>query len=607
MSTDEPQASEQQTTAQFLPLRIWPAIALLSIGAVCRILPSLIDGVHWVVMVFGPMLCGVLLLVWWLAASRATGKEKIVGFVGVIAILIGTVLLLHDSMLGPKRTPFAPGFMLVTLQLGLAAFAIAAIVFSRMLSFRRTVLIVLATLCGFGCTTLVRNEGMRGNGAQEFSWRWQPTKEEQLVALKKSEKPNQEQTMVGELLEEDLANPAWPAFRGPNRDGVQRGSLVLADWESNPPELLWKTEVGPGWSSFAVAGNLLFTQEQLGTKELVVCYSAEDGKQIWVHEDESRFEEAMGGPGPRATPTIADGALFTTGATGHLTRLDLLTGKVVWQQDLREMADREPPMWGFSASPLIVNRVVIVHAGGKDDKGTLAFDVETGELRWGTPAGDHSYCSPQSATLADQEVVLMLTNKGLHVLDPNEGSIVLDYEWTTEEYRAVQPKLLADDHLLIPTGMGYGTRRIQVTSEEGEFGAKDIWTSRNLKVDYNDFVLYKGYAYGFDGNIFTCVNLEDGSRSWKRGRYGNGQALLLEDCGLLLVISEQGELVLLEANPEKHVELAKIPALEGKTWNHPVLIGDRLYIRNAQEAACYRLPLQDSGEQQTTPLAMQGQ
>ena len=143
------------------------------------------------------------------------------------------------------------------------------------------------------------------------------------------------------------------------------------------------------------------------------------------------------------------------------------------------------------------------------------------------------------------------------------------------------------------TAMGYGTgtRLVEFARVEGTWTTTELWESRQLRPYYNDFVVHQGFAYGFDSDLFTCLDLTTGKRAWKRGRYGNGQVLLLPDQELLIVLSEKGQIVLLEANPRRHVELAKVDGIEGKTWNHPVLVGDRLYIRNGEQAACYVLPL----------------
>lgn len=323
--------------------------------------------------------------------------------------------------------------------------------------------------------------------------------------------------------------------------------------------------------------------------ETVVCYRAGDGREIWTREIESRFDDPLGGPGPRATPTLTGEGVFALGAEGWLMRLAAGTGEVIWKQDIRESAGRKPPMWGFSSSPLVTDALVIVHAGGGEDKGLLAFAVESGELRWSVASGDHSYSSPQRATVAGEDCLLMLSNRGLDLLDPATGAAKLEYPWPVGDYRAIQPQVIGGDTILLAT-TSLGTREVRISKgADGKLAAEEGWTSKRLKPDFNDFVVFENHAYGFDGSIFTCLDLETGERAWKGGRYGKGQVLLLENSGLLLVAGEQGQVVLVKASPEAHIEVAEFQALEGKTWNHPVIVGDRLYLRNSQEAACYRL------------------
>jgi outer membrane protein assembly factor BamB len=221
----------------------------------------------------------------------------------------------------------------------------------------------------------------------------------------------------------------------------------------------------------------------------------------------------------------------------------------------------------------------------------LAFDSATGALRWSAAAGNDSFSSPQLNTIAGEDLVLMLSDEGLVFLDPASGKERLNYPWKFKPYRALQPRLVGEDMILLPTGMSTGTRAIRVTKAKGQLAAEELWTSRNLKPDFTDIVTHQGYAYGIDAGIFTCIDLKTGQRKWKDGRYGQAQALLLENSGLILVAAESGQIVLLAADPNEHVEVASFKALEGKTWNHPVVVGDRLYIRNAQEAAAYQLPL----------------
>jgi len=592
MSNDKegsgPEAAPQDSlakSAKFRPLRTWPALLLVALIFVTRFGPNLLEGgpsSYWMISVFGPMLCCLLLVIWWLAASRATWKERLFGTLGLIGALALAVWLADPTMRGPGTTT-------LTLPMGMVVFGLGVAVLRERRPAIRTGVALLLALAGFGFTTLLRNEGMTGDYALGIHWRWSQSPEESLLAARKTAaKPDRGDSVK---IREALSHPEWPGFRGPDRDSRSRGPQISTNWAAPPPRQLWKIAVGPAWSSFGVAGNLLFTQEQRGPMETVVCYDADTGREVWNREIEGRFDDPLGGPGPRATPTLASGGLFVTGATGMFLRLDPASGEVVWKQDLRTVAGRKVPMWGFAASPLVTGSVVIVYAGGPNGKGVLAFDSATGALRWSAAAGSDSYSSPQLNAIAGEDMVLMLSNEGLVFLDPVSGKERLNYEWKFSNYRALQPRLVGDDMILLPTGMNTGTRAIKVTKSNGQLAAEELWTSRNLKPDFTDIVTHQGYAYGIDAGIFTCVDLKTGQRKWKSGRYGQAQGLLLENSGLILVAAESGQVVLLAADPNEQVEVASFKALNGKTWNHPVVVGDRLYVRNSQEAAAYQLPL----------------
>lgn len=579
--------SGSEQLSVFKPLRVWPPVVLLGLMLIARYLPKLIqDGPPqlWMVSAFGPLLCGALILLWWLLLSRATGWERLGGVIGLAIAVSLALATIHSTMMGPA-------LMVRTIPMGMAGFALGAILLAQQLSFRRTVLAMVLATMGFGYSTLLRSDGMWGDFVLGLHWRWEPSAEDQMLtdrALNPDVVPN---SLNSSDIEAWLAEPEVPAFRGADRSGRYLGPLVFADWAADEPEELWRIAVGPGWSSFSVAGNLLFTQEQRGEHEAVVCLTADTGKEVWSHEIESRFDDPLGGPGPRATPTLADGAIYALGGNGELMRLDAATGDSVWQIDLRDVAEREPPMWGFCSSPLVVGDAVIVHAGGKGNKGTLAFEANTGDLKWSAAAGEHSYSSPQLCRLGGDEFVAMLSDAGLNLLDPRTGEDQLSYQWKHQGYRALQPQLVNGDSILLPTGVGTGTRCVRVLDIDIGLQAEEIWTTRDLKPDFNDMVVFQDHIYGFDGAVFTCVDLATGKRVWKGGRYGKGQVLLLEASGLLLVAAETGKLVLLKADPAGHQELATRQVLNGKTWNHPVVVGDRLFLRNSEQAVCLRLPV----------------
>jgi len=564
-------------------LRRWPLAILLAIIVAVPYLPGLIDGPSMLIMVagfMGPAAVGLLVLVWWLLASRASGKEKVIGFFGVLVIGAVAMAFLHKSMQGM-------GAIANVVPVGILAFGVPLLIFAASPRYRLPVSLACAVV-GFGYWDLIQSNGVTGRFKGDLDWRWNKTPEElylEEIALKGMGNPVERLSDVSPIT---LASAQWPSFRGPYRDGRQPGVTFDEDWEQSPPKQIWKTKIGPGWSSFSVAGDRLFTQEQRGDNEAVLCMNAKTGETLWVFEYPGRFWESVAGAGPRATPTIADEGLFALGADGMLACLSPINGDVVWKTDLKKDANRKPPTWGFSSSPLVIAGLVLVHAGGKDDKGILAFDAGTGSLRWSAPSGDHSYSSPHLATFAGVRGVLMETNQGLQFLNAESGESIWNYDWPIENYRAVQP-LVIGDTVMIASTLGEGMRRLKIAHEGKTWQVTEDWSSRGLKPDFNDFVEHKGFVYGFDADIFTAIDAETGERKWKRGRYGNGQVVLLPDADQLLIASETGEIVLVKADPEKLVELGKVPAISGKTWNHPVVIGQRVYLRNAEEAACFEI------------------
>lgn len=576
------------------PLRWWPALGLVLAMPLVRYVPKLYESPSLPVMMFGlagPAFLGVLVLIWWCGFSRAPAKERLGGILGFVVIGGGLLACVHSSLQGM-------GLPVVVIPTGIVGFAVPLVLLANRPRLRLPVALLM-TLLGYGFWTLKQSEGFTGTFDTQLKWRWEPTAEQAYLRdLKLTSSPPTE--LVSPEIEDvsdlpamkiGLVNSPWPAFRGVDRSGVIKGVGLNDDWEASPPKEIWRSRIGPGWSSFSVAANRLFTQEQRGEDEAVVCLDATTGRAIWDFVYPSRFWEAIGGAGPRATPTIADEGLFCLGANGVLVGLDAVDGTLRWQRDLRTDAMRDPPPWGFSSSPLVTESLVIVHAGGKGDLGLFAYDTATGDQVWSIPSGDHCYSSAQLATFDSVDGVLMMSNLGLQFVDAKTGESIWTYEWSVENYRAIQP-LVADRFVLVATSLGQGTRRVSITREEdGVWSVVEDWATRGIKPEFNDYVLYEGFIYGFDGSIFACVDAATGERQWKRGRYGNGQVLLLADSGQLLVLSEKGELVLINASAEGLDEVAKIDAIEGKTWNHPVLVGNRLYVRNAEEAACFEMPM----------------
>jgi outer membrane protein assembly factor BamB len=437
-----------------------------------------------------------------------------------------------------------------------------------------------------GVWIFVRSEGITGDAEADFTWRWAETPEERLLA----QSHNEPMTLPPfPAVEEKVAE--WPGFRGPNRDGIIRGVRIKTNWSSSPPVQLWRKQIGPGCSSFAIWGPLLYTQEQRGDDEVVACYNLHTGKPIWKHYDSVRFWDSHAGAGPRSTPTLRDGRVYTFGATGILNVMDAREGVSVWSRNAASDAGVKDSGWGFTSSPLVVDDVVIVAATGR----LVAYDIATGEPRWFGPDGGDSYSSPHLFTIDGVAQVLLMSGSGVTSVAPADGKLLWDYPWPSET-RIVQPALTADGDILISSGEKKGIRRLEVGLESDGWKIKERWTSAQLRPDFNDFVIHKGHAFGFIGPSLVCIDIEAGERKWKGGRY-RGQLILLADQNLLLVLSEEGEIALVEAVPDRFTELARIQAIEGKTWNHPVLADDILLVRNTQEMVAFRLSLAEGTEE----------
>jgi outer membrane protein assembly factor BamB len=495
--------------------------------------------------------------------------------------VFATWYIVHPSIAHGAMGMLLPIYVIPVLCLALVGWAVASHRLSRGL---RLASMVATILLACGVFTLLRTGGISGDGDSDFHWRWTPTPEERLLALA-DDKPEK----VPSPSKAANSSCSWPGFRGPERDGILHGKRIATDWSRSPPVELWRRPIGPGWSSFAVQGNLLYTQEQRGDDEVVACYSVTTGQPVWRHRDATRFWESNAGPGPRATPTLSNGRVYTCGATGIVNALDAADGAVVWSRNAASDTKVKVPGWGFASSPLVVDGVLIVATAGK----LIAYDLATGDPRWWGPKRGSGYSSPHLATLDGVKQIILLNGEGAISVAPATGNQLWEYSWPSDGI--VQPALTADGDVLIGTGSGMGAeagmgvRRIAVVHGPDGWTAQERWTSVGLKPYFNDFVVHHGHAFGFDGSILACIDLADGKRKWKGGRYGHGQLILLADQDLLFVLSETGELALVEATPDQFRQLARCPAIKGKTWNHPVLVGDVLLARNDQEMAAFRL------------------
>jgi outer membrane protein assembly factor BamB len=396
----------------------------------------------------------------------------------------------------------------------------------------------------------------------------------------------------------------FPGFLGPQRsESVDRVKLAR-DWTAQPPKRVWRQKIGAGWSAFSVVNGHAVTMEQRGDLEMTTCYNVETGHSEWAHSISGRFEGMAGGIGPRSTPTIDDGMVFSLGVRGHLACLDGASGKPIWEKDLLKEYGIPPEeeddvmAWGRSASPLVVGEKLIVPIGGRKGGPLVAlaaFDKRNGNLLWNGGERQISYSSPNVATLAGVAQILIVNEDTASGQDAKTGKTLWEHErpgHTNRDPNVSQAVPIAPNLVFLSKGYGVGAMLLRLDlAGDGAFETHVVWKNpRLMKTKFTNVTVLDGHIYGLSDGILECIEASSGASKWKQGRYGHGQILRVGD--LLLVLTEKGEVVLVEATPERanHV-FGRFQAIEGLTWNNVALYGPYLLVRNAEEAACYKLPL----------------
>jgi outer membrane protein assembly factor BamB len=379
----------------------------------------------------------------------------------------------------------------------------------------------------------------------------------------------------------------WTDFRGPARDGRYPGP-ILTTWPADGLRPMWKQPSGLGYASFAVADGQAFTIEQRGAHEVAAAYDVMTGRELWTVSWPALFREAMGGDGPRASPVVYDGLVYVQGAEGELRAIEVGVGKIRWRTNILEDAGASNLQWGMSAAPLIVDDTVVVAPGGGGDRSVIAYHRRTGARVWSAGGEGASYSSPMLVTLGGVRQILVFNAAGLAGLSPVNGARLWDYPWRTQyDVNASQPLVLGDNRVFLSTGYGTGAAVIELAREGNAFTVREVWRNIRMKNQFTSSVLHDGFIYGLDESILACLDAATGELKWKGGRYGYGQVMLAG--GHLIVLTEDGDLVLVRATPERHDERARFSALDGKTWNHPALSNGILLVRNLKEMAAFDL------------------
>ena len=378
---------------------------------------------------------------------------------------------------------------------------------------------------------------------------------------------------------------AWTNYRGARRDGKYEDGSVSTNWPANGLPQLWRQPVGVGHASFVIADGKAYTIEQRRSQEVVAAYDLNNGREIWTQKWNAEFSDSTG-DGPRATPTWDQGRIYALGATGELRCLDASTGSVIWGKNILNDNGAKNLPWAQAASPLIVDDKVIVLPGGANGKSVVAYNKMTGAPVWKSLDDTQAYVSPMLVDLAGRRQIVVVSASRVVGLTPENGALLWSYPWDTDMgINASQPIVVDQNRFFISSGYGKGAALVEVKGTGNTLSAATIWENKNMKNKFNPSVLHNGYVYGLDEGILVCLDVNTGERKWKEGRYGYGQIVLAGNH--LIVTSDQGDVALVKASPDKYTEVARFKGVDGQTWNYPAIAGGKLLVRNSNEMAAF--------------------
>lgn len=375
----------------------------------------------------------------------------------------------------------------------------------------------------------------------------------------------------------------WPCWRGPRGDGISRETNWSYRWSDAPPKTLWKAQVGTGFSSFSVAQGRLFTMGHSQGKDTVFCLDALTGRERWSHTYPCELVDNLHEGGPACTPTVDADRVYTVSKEGHLFCFSAADGAIRWQLELQPLLDVTMPEWGFSCSPLVVGELLILEAGR-----TVALDKLTGKEIWRTERFAPGYGSPALWKLGARQLIATLNNECLLVTDLKTGKVLDKASWTTSFKTSSITPIVSGDTVFISTGYNRGCALWTLNGETLE----QEYENKSMSNHMNNCVLWKGHLYGFDGNSHNarqvrvaCIEYSTGKSKWRERGLGCGSLLLAGN--KLLLLSDEGELVVAQPSPDQFEPLARVQILSGKCWTVPVLSHGLIYCRNAAgDVAC---------------------
>lgn len=386
----------------------------------------------------------------------------------------------------------------------------------------------------------------------------------------------------------------WNQWRGPNRDGLSNEKDILKQWPENGPEIQWRIPVGDGFSGISIIDEKLFTMWDEKRSQLLVCLEAQSGKELWRYRVDDNYESGWG-DGPLITPLIDNNTVYVVSTNGQLHAVDIKSGKSIWSQDLSKSYGYESPPYGFSPSPLIENEKLFIQIGGQEDFSFVALNKNTGELIWHSQTDEPAYSSPIIFDINETRQIVFMSAKGLFAVSPEDGELFWMYDWESRcpasgiSLNAISPIFIHPDKIFISGGFGTisGGALIQITEHDDKFTVNTLWYIDDMSNAINSSVFVDAYIYGFDQKKFKCIDASTGDLQWETLGFQDGSLIVVD--GHIIALGANGNLALIEVNPEKYIEISNVKILDGRCWTPPTLADGKLYLRNHEEMVCLKI------------------
>jgi outer membrane protein assembly factor BamB len=396
-----------------------------------------------------------------------------------------------------------------------------------------------------------------------------------------------EQADLSTSLQEPNQTGQWPQWRGPERDGLCRETGLLSKWPESGPKQLWQAPASVGYSDLAIVGGKVITLLQDDKDEAVVCWDATTGQELWRFKYPARYVDPQGS-GPRSTPSIDGGRVFTVGARGMMHCLKLANGDMVWRHNLAEEFHGPVPHWGVSFSPLVEGDLVFANPGGPNGNSIVAFNKVTGDVVWKNLDDPPAYSSPVVATVEGKRQVIFLTQTGLVSVSPENGSLLWRFPWITRFDANIATPIVVGNYIFISSNYDRGCALVEVSSgSDGSFQAQSVYEHNRMRNHFSTCVYYQEHLYGFDDATLVCMNFRTGKIAWKNKDFQKGSLLIAD--GKLIILGESGKLALAEATPADYREISAFQFSRSRCWTAPVLADGKLYVRDEEKVVCYDL------------------